>query len=119
MLSVVISMGVMSSLLLDFAVASTSGSICLMKYLAIFSSPNYYLSFLTVFPIPMIQYFVLFSRALEADFIHLLIIGNPLEDLQNAVHPQCPHSLFNRQRPQFFNAGVILDRILDRFCADK
>jgi hypothetical protein len=86
-LSLAISMEEMSSPLMDFAVASTSGSTCLMKYLAIFSSPNYYLSFLTVFPIPMIQYFVLLSRALEADFIHLLIIGNPPEDLHYAVHP--------------------------------
>jgi hypothetical protein len=112
-------MGEISSLLMDFVVASTSGSTCLMKYPVIFSSPNYYLSFLTVFPIPMIQYFVLFSRALEADFIHLLIIGNPLEDLQNAVHPQCPHSFLDRQLPQVLNAGALLDRILDHFCSYK
>ena len=77
----------MSSLLMGFAVATTSGSTCLMKYPAILSSPNYYLSFLTAFPIPTIQYFVLLSYALEADFIHLLIIGNSLEDLHYAVHP--------------------------------
>lgn len=86
-LALAISMEEISLLLMDFAVASTSDSTCLMKYLAIFSSPNYYLSFLTVFPIPMIQYFVLLSRALEADFIHLLVIGNPPEDLHYAVHP--------------------------------
>jgi len=70
-------LGEMSSLLMDFAVASTSGSTCLMKYPAVFSSPNYFLSFLTAFPIPTSQDFVMFSHALEADFIHLLIIGNP------------------------------------------
>jgi hypothetical protein len=112
-------MGEMFSLLMDFAVDSTLGSTFLMKYLAIFSFPNYYLSFLKAFPISMIQNFVPFSYELEADFIHLFIIGNPLKDLKYAVHPKGPHSLLDRQFPQVLNAGALLDRILDHFCSYK
>jgi hypothetical protein len=59
------------------------------------------------------------AGALQADFINLLVIGNSLKDLHNAVHFEGSHSFLNRQIPQLLDAGAFLDIIFDFFCARK
>src|SRR5262249_61786889 len=52
------------------------------------------------------------TALLDADRAHLRHIGDPLEDFLDTVHLQGPHALFQADRQDLSDAGVLLDPLL-------